>query len=397
MPLFELIRLNKRASLIYTIKGLRNYVKTECTCLIQNNDGIVCGKSAKIEWLIEHQKIVHNVEYSSEFFELDHKSEDQISKLLECGECYPAGRERIQERKKFETLDDLLNHICPPKSYRKLFGARQGLSHCSVMGTHGETLFLIEKSPHRTQFEFSSATCWLGECYHSKLSFFTKVEDFIEHQKNEHNFEFSKNFMLKPDMETDNEVANVESTDPLTIDHTNGKEVNTEGTNQDCGECVEKTNKIQALEIANDEKKTKLETEIACRNAFEESNTKYRRLRQGWAIKVFQSDPSNEDLDNLLSLEPEKLFKKYEQVMKETNTGRIKLEETTETLQDVKIKLKLQTEQREIYEKQLSEVREVLHLPAENCNFGNILPAVKVLIEQNETNHYTNSVENLGN
>ena len=160
---------------------------------------------------------------------------------------------------------------------------------------------------------------------------------------------------------------------------------------------IELLNKIQALEIANAEKKTELETEIASREALEESNTKYRKLRQGWAIKVFQSDPSNEDLDNLLSLEPEMLFKKYEQIKKETNSGRIKLEETTENLQDVKIKLKLQTEQREIYEKQLSEVREVLHLPTENCNFGNILPAVKILIEQNETNHYTNSVANLGN
>ena len=164
-----------------------------------------------------------------------------------------------------------------------------------------------------------------------------------------------------------------------------------------CGKCVEKNNEIQALQIANDEKKTKLDTEIASRKALEESTTKYRKLRQGWAVKVFQSDPSKEDLDNLLSLEPEMLFKKYEQIMKETNSGRIKLEETTETLQDVKIKLKLQTEQREIYEKQLSQVREVLHLPAENCNFGNILPAVKVLIEQNETNHYTNGVANLGN
>ena len=118
----------------------------------------------------------------------------------------------------------------------------------------------------------------------------------------------------------------------------------------------------------------------------EKSKIKHRKLKQLLAIKIFQSNLSNEDLDNLLSLEPEKLFEKYEQIMK-SGTDRIKLEETTDTLQDVKNKLKLQTEQRGNYEKQLSEIREVLHLPAENCNFGNILPYIKNLLEENETNH----------
>ena len=75
-----------------------------------------------------------------------------------------------------------------------------------------------------------------------------------------------------------------------------------------------------------------------------------------------------------------------------SGTDRIKLEETTETLQDVKNKLKLQTEQRGNYEKQLSEIREVLHLPAVNCNFANILQVVKDLLEQNETNHCSNGL-----
>ena len=179
--------------------------------------------------------------------------------------------------------------------------------------------------------------------------------------------------------------------------------------------------KIHDLEIANDKTKTKLETEAASAKKAQEkskaeatvelqkvkhqlqtevaskeslvgSNTKFRKLRQDWAIKVYQSNPDNEDLDNLLSLEPEKLFKKYEQLMKETTSDRIKLEEITETLQDVQNKLKLQTEQRGIYEKQLSEIRAVLHIPAENCNFANILPVVKDLLEQNETNHCSNGL-----
>ena len=135
-----------------------------------------------------------------------------------------------------------------------------------------------------------------------------------------------------------------------------------------------------------------LQTEVASKKSLEESNTKYRKLRQDWAVKVYQSDPSYEDLDNLLSLEPDQLFKKYEQIMKETNSDRIKLEETTETLQDVKNKLKLQTEQREVYEKQLSKIRAVMHLPAENCNFANILSVVQDLLEQNETNHCSNGI-----
>ena len=43
-----------------------------------------------------------------------------------------------------------------------------------------------------------------------------------------------------------------------------------------------KTNRIQKLEIANDEAKTKLE-------ALKESNTKYRVSRKDWAIQNVQS------------------------------------------------------------------------------------------------------------
>ena len=94
-----------------------------------------------------------------------------------------------------------------------------------------------------------------------------------------------------------------------------------------------------------------------------------------------------EHLRYLLSLEPEELFKKYEEnSMNKANSDRTKLEETTETLQDVKNKLKLQREQREIYEKQLNEIKEALHfpLPVENYTFANVLTIVKTLVELNE-------------
>ena len=94
-----------------------------------------------------------------------------------------------------------------------------------------------------------------------------------------------------------------------------------------------------------------------------------------------------EHLHNLLCLEPEELFKKYEEKSKKkANSDRTKLEETAETLQDVKNKLKLQREQREIYEKQLNEIKEALHfpLPVENYTFANVLTIVKTLVELNE-------------
>ena len=99
-------------------------------------------------------------------------------------------------------------------------------------------------------------------------------------------------------------------------------------------ECVENRSEIQALRIA----KNKLETEVtSIQKALEESKAESKKefekvenqlkteaaskksleeLRQDWAVKVYQSDRKNEDLVNLLSLEPEKLFKKYEQTMK---------------------------------------------------------------------------------
>ena len=209
-----------------------------------------------------------------------------------------------------------------------------------------------------------------------------------------------------------------------------------------CAKCVEKDDKIQDLEIEYDyvrvqlvtevqSKKRKLDGEVADRKSLEESNTKYRKdwvmvkkaleeskaeskmeleklknqlqiskssleksmieyrkIKQFLATKIFQANPSNEDLDNLMNLEPEKLFEKHEQITRfGSNSDKIKLEETTKTLQDVKNKLKFLTAQKGTYEKQLIEIREVLHLPAENGNFANILPYLKNLLEENETNH----------
>ena len=138
-----------------------------------------------------------------------------------------------------------------------------------------------------------------------------------------------------------------------------------------------------------------LQIEVGSKIFLEESLAKYRKIRQDWAIKVFQSDPSNEDLDNLLSLEPEKLFKKYEQIMKFNDSNMVKVEEGTNNSSVKDKKLNLQILQRELYEKELDGIRDVLKIPSEDRVYTNILPMIKNLLEQVDTEHYTNAVENL--
>ena len=175
-------------------------------------------------------------------------------------------------------------------------------------------------------------------------------------------------------------------------------------------ECVGKRSEIQALEIA----KIKLETEVtSAQKALEESKEELKKvedllkieaaskksleaLRQDWAIKVYQSDQSNENLVNLLSLEPEKLFKKYEQIIKFNDLNIVKIEgEIDDTKKDKK--LHLQILQRELYEKELDGIMDFLKMPAGNRVYTNILPMIKNLLEQVDTDHYTKAVEKLIN
>ena len=147
LGLFHLRRLNKKGNLRYNLHGFKFGDKTDCVCHINIHTHEHCGKSTKIEWLIEHQKNVHNIEYSTKFFELDHESGGQNSKSdvkdknlmkvgsFKCGEC----TSWFFEPTKFETLNDILNHICPTNNYRKFFGGRQRSSDCSIMGILGRS------------------------------------------------------------------------------------------------------------------------------------------------------------------------------------------------------------------------------------------------------------------
>ena len=155
-------------------------------------------------------------------------------------------------------------------------------------------------------------------------------------------------------------------------------------------ECVESRSEIQALRIAKIKLEKQLEIEAASKKSLEE-------LRQDWAVKVYQSDRKKEDLINLLSLEPEKLFKKYEEIMKLNDSNMVKVEEghDNSTIKDKK--LNLQILQRDLYEKELDGIMDVLKMPSEDRVYTNILPMIKNLLEQVDTDHYTNAVENVIN
>ena len=184
-------------------------------------------------------------------------------------------------------------------------------------------------------------------------------------------------------------------------------------------ECVENRSEIQALRIA----KIKLETEVtSAQKALEESKAESKaeskvelekvekqlkieaaskksleELRQDWAVKVYQSDRKNENLVNLLSLEPEKLFKKYEEIMKSNDSNLVKVEEGHDNSAIKDKRLTLQILQRDLYEKELHEIMDVLKMPSEDRNYTNILPMIKDLLQQVDTDHCTNAVENLIN
>ena len=183
--------------------------------------------------------------------------------------------------------------------------------------------------------------------------------------------------------------------------------------------------KIHDLEIANDESKTKLETEaasakkalensmaeatvelqkvknqlqteVASKKSLEESLAKYQKLKQLLATKIFQTNPSNEDLIALLNLEIEELFKRYDQIIRFNKSDRFKVKEEVDCTAKDK-KLDLQILQRELYEKELGGIMDVLKMPSGDRIYTNILPVIKNLLEQVDTEHYTNAVENLIN
>ena len=124
-----------------------------------------------------------------------------------------------------------------------------------------------------------------------------------------------------------------------------------------------------------------------------ESLAKFHKIKEILATKIFLAN-SNENLISLLNDDIEKLFEKYDQIVTSTKDSE-KLKEITETLADVKVKLSLQTQQRELYDKKLNEIMDFLNFSKSNRCIGDILPALKELKEscelqeQIETDHYS--------
>ena len=103
---------------------------------------------------------------------------------------------------------------------------------------------------------------------------------------------------------------------------------------------------------------------------------------------------SRNDLEFLLTLDIEKLFDKYEKISRPNHLDRMKIEEITETLNDVKTKLQLQVEQRTSHEKLHGEIMDILSIPEGNRFLSSILPAIVCLkesLDQNEVDLYANA------
>ena len=122
---------------------------------------------------------------------------------------------------------------------------------------------------------------------------------------------------------------------------------------------------------------------------------KYKKLRDILVNNIFSSDPENEEMETLMNLDILKVFNKYEEV---NNKAKIKNEDTTETLNEVKSKLALQLEHRDLLEKENIEIMKALNMNPNERSYKDILPAINNLkksLEQNEEDHYTNAVVRL--
>ena len=148
-----------------------------------------------------------------------------------------------------------------------------------------------------------------------------------------------------------------------------------------------KDSEIKAKDIAINNKDSEIKE-------LRDTNAKFEHLRELLAGRVFHSDPRNKSLKSLLTLEIERLYLEYDQVTKNTKKSdeQKKIEDLAETLADVKTKLNLQMEQRQIYEKEHEEMFKVLNIPpGGNRNVTDILRKINVLVEQSESDKYAHA------
>ena len=108
------------------------------------------------------------------------------------------------------------------------------------------------------------------------------------------------------------------------------------------------------------------------------SDIKFRQIRDNLAMKICQFSTEYEDLENLLNLEPLELISRFEKVLKGINSDQFSPTDS-ETISDLKCKLRLQKQQKELYEKQQEKIMDMLKIPKEKRCFQEILVAIKHL------------------
>jgi len=290
-------------------------------------------KNKAFENLLKHQKDEHNIEYSTEFLSRT-ESENESSESDTEGESSRRNNEYFSKLRKL--AEDRTNKIENLTCYEEMLEIEVTSTKKALEESKAESEVELEKVKNQLKTEVAS-----------KISEIQTLE--IEKNTLETEVTSAKKAL---------EESKVES-------------------------------KVELEKVKN-----QLQTEVASKKPLEESLAKYQKLQQILATKIFQANPSNENLISLLSLEVEKLFEKYEEIMKFNDSNIAKVEgEIDDTMKDKK--LNLQILQRELYEKELDGIMDVLKIPSEDRNYTNILPMIKNLLEQVDTEHYTNAVENL--
>ena len=121
--------------------------------------------------------------------------------------------------------------------------------------------------------------------------------------------------------------------------------------------------------------KEKLKNE---KSALLKSDIKFRQIRDNLAMKICQFSTEYEDLETLLNLEPLELISRFEKVLKRINSDQFSPTDS-ETISDLKCKLRLQKQQRELCEKQQEKIMDMLKIPKEKRCFQEILLTIKHL------------------
>ena len=102
----------------------------------------------------------------------------------------------------------------------------------------------------------------------------------------------------------------------------------------------------------------------------DKSDMRFKQFRDRMVMKICQDSTNFEDLESLIRLEPVELMAKFENVLSTKNSETIDISlEEKETVADLKSKLNIQLQHKDVYEKQHIKIMDLLDLPKENRCF----------------------------